>query len=327
MKKTTQPTIVQLHGTNAFTYLMREFQQLKMMRIDGHYYDKETESGHFLATINKNIAEELLHLNTPDNRLLPRNNLLFLLEEMNENNWIFNGDTIRFTRTGNLADAQTRLHAFIKSNLTSIRLSFVYNLSKEALGTMDRGKRRNPVDYFAMYGVKVNTASVLRVVKAIYWASIGQLYNLNNRMESLKKLRDCYEAHKEEIVNIAARASATYKDYKRLSITSPVLTASEFERFYGLLAACTNEDKAARYMTALTFNLNMDFTHPAATVRRMLVVENSRANKFERRKLSEKATTTYVLRGWFAFLSNTGLTDEQANSMNTLPTLVPFPLG
>lgn len=73
------------------------------------------------------------------------------VNEMNENRWLYNGDSIRFDKQGNLINGQHTLAAIVESNKPQ-NLNIQAGLSKDAFATIDIGKIRTAGDVLGIAG-------------------------------------------------------------------------------------------------------------------------------------------------------------------------------
>lgn len=112
-------------------------------------------------------AQEFLKRNIENNRSINLRYVSNYAEEMASDKWVFNGDTIRFDKDGNLIDGQHRLMAIVKSGAT-IPCLVVTNLEKHALSTIDVGRKRSLGVILKMeYGITSYYSQKASVTKAL----------------------------------------------------------------------------------------------------------------------------------------------------------------
>lgn len=104
-----------------------------------------------IRKITPQIAAEMLKRNS-GNRPITDRHVRFLVNEMKNGNWMFDGQPIRFSEGGTLLDGQHRLTAIIESDTTHEFL-VVTGIAKEAFKVMDTGKNRTAGEVFTLDGV------------------------------------------------------------------------------------------------------------------------------------------------------------------------------
>jgi hypothetical protein len=114
-----------------------------------------------LETITPKKAEKLLEGNT-FNRRLREGHVLWLAQQIENDDWAETGESIKIASDGTIIDGQHRLHAIILAN-KSIRTLVCYNVPKSAQPLVDTGKTRTPADVLSMHGI----TNPMRVAAAI----------------------------------------------------------------------------------------------------------------------------------------------------------------
>ena len=109
------------------------------------------------------IAKEMLRYNSA-NRPLHEYKVAQYTRDMENGNWVFNGDPIRFSSDRVLLDGQHRLAACIRSK-TAFDTNVVGHLPTSVMGTIDRGKSRTVGDLFGIRGEE----SPLSLASAARW--------------------------------------------------------------------------------------------------------------------------------------------------------------
>lgn len=113
--------------------------------------------------ITPKLAEKYLEKNT-NNRNINRNRVLQYAKDMQEGMWLFSGDPIKFSKSGEMIDGQHRLLAIIEAE-KAFDFLVLRGLEEKVKETTDIGKPRNVSDIMGFLGHK-NTAvaaSVLRL--------------------------------------------------------------------------------------------------------------------------------------------------------------------
>ena len=120
-----------------------------------------------VRSINPLQAAAILDIRNGSNRPLSPIRVKEYTEAMKNNQWLFNGDAIRFSNDLTLADGQHRLQAVVNSNTTQDFI-VVENTEKRARLTMDTGRIRSGGDALVIEagvgqktGAAINRALVL----------------------------------------------------------------------------------------------------------------------------------------------------------------------
>lgn len=163
-------------------------------------------------------AQEFLSSNS-QNRPLKRELIANLAMNMTEGTFRFNGDTLRQDLHGNLADAQHRCHAIIKSGVT-VPMLIIRGFDPTVMDTIDQGVSRTVVDILKTHGVDVPNMSLI--------TSVGAILLQGNRSERAHgrdraRVAEYVEKNLTEFIDICTWA-------KRLSRNSKVTTATRFGR-------------------------------------------------------------------------------------------------
>ena len=113
---------------------------------------KQTNLSVELTLVTPKLAENYLRFNNK-NRKLSSKNLRFLANEMNNDRFIENGESIVFDKNGVLKDGQHRLGAILKSG-KSFFIPIVRGVKPIAMATYDTGKSRSAADVLNLNGFK-----------------------------------------------------------------------------------------------------------------------------------------------------------------------------
>lgn len=102
-------------------------------------------------TITPETAADLLGRNI-QNRPVSQKRVRQYMNDMISGRWEENGEAIKITADGRLADGQHRLKAVIQAN-RAMRLLVVRGLGSDAIPTLDTGKTRSAGDVLALTGL------------------------------------------------------------------------------------------------------------------------------------------------------------------------------
>lgn len=117
-----------------------------------------------LVCITPEIARNYLNYNT-NNRKKSTRNIKFLVDQMKNNLFLENGESIVFDIFNNLTDGQHRLEAIIKSG-KSYHIPVVRGVNSNSMATYDTGKNRSAADVLGLNGFK-NTTTLSALIKFI----------------------------------------------------------------------------------------------------------------------------------------------------------------
>src|SRR5262252_5585589 len=117
--------------------------------------------------ITPEMALDILTWNK-ENRPIPSGVVFRYASEMRAKKWIYNGDSIRISKTKKLIDGQTRLYAIIISGLPQT-FNIQGGLSDSAYGTIDYGKKRTAGDVLAKRGHFHANALAAAIKQNIYF--------------------------------------------------------------------------------------------------------------------------------------------------------------
>jgi len=125
--------------------------------------------------INPSKARMYLERNESDdynNRNLKEWKIEQYAKDMKSGKWEFNGETIKFSRTGRLLDGQHRLLAIIMADVT-IKMEVRYGLEDKVIPTIDTGTPRQSSDVLTINGFE-NATKISSIVKFVLNFRSGQ---------------------------------------------------------------------------------------------------------------------------------------------------------
>lgn len=135
-----------------------------------------------VVVITPEKAQKMLEKNT-SNRPVSPSNLKFLCQQLRNDKWMLNGESVKLSKTSKILDGQHRLMACVKEN-KSFETLLTTGINEESMHTMDTGKNRSASDVLSLtYGGKYNalTSSIIRFV--IYF-NYGK-YSINSGAKNL----------------------------------------------------------------------------------------------------------------------------------------------
>lgn len=120
--------------------------------------------------ITPELAEEWL-ANNIANRPLNNSNVRFLINQLQQNKWMLNGEAIKIAPDGELLDGQHRLEAIRRSGIAATSV-VIFNCPKESKHTMDTGKNRSAADVLSFnHNTKYVGALAATVKFILLWES------------------------------------------------------------------------------------------------------------------------------------------------------------
>jgi hypothetical protein len=210
--------------------------------------------------------------------------------DMQANNWMFNGDTIKFDWNGKLFDGQHRLNAVIELN-HPVQFLVVRNLNPEAYTAIDTGARRTHGDMMQHAGSK-HASSVAAAAKVVYWYENGR--KDFNVAQSVAELVAIYRQHPglEEHV---ARYDNTPALRKKLRIGAawPAFT---------YLAGAGVLKELEEYIEGISDGIGLGKGDPRYSVREWFL-----NRLYRKRTASNDERFSIIAKGWNAFLQGRSL--------------------
>ncbi len=216
-----------------------------------------------------------------NNRPISKKNVIFIRNEMLENNWIFDGTPIRFDAEGNLQDGQHRLMALSETENKSYPFLIQLGLNKKAFNVMDVGKKRSAADVFAIEGVK--QPKIASTAIKLYWTLNNNLFALQTSMNKGLSNKNSYRVYIE---------NPDFDSYVQKAINhnassgKKLLSDSTVAAFWYLFAKTTTTKDADEFMTKLLKGTGLEEGSPILLLREKLV--DSKMNINHRLKRAEK---------------------------------------
>lgn len=118
-----------------------------------------------LERVTPKVAKEWLGKNQ-NNRPLSQSAVDVLVEAIRNDEWVQNGEAIKFSASGVLIDGQHRLEAIVQTGRT-LEMVVVRGLEEESFNTIDQGRKRSFSDMLARDGE--TNANHLAVAVRYYW--------------------------------------------------------------------------------------------------------------------------------------------------------------
>lgn len=193
-------------------------------------HDKAPGIEVYFLEVTPDIARELLDLNTKGQRTISAAAVERYAADQVTGDWFINGDTIKISSENELLDGQHRLSAIVESGEAQVLL-IVHGLDKEAMATIDAGRKRTYADLLKMKGISNHTIVAALNGRIWHWfhgnyslRGVGRIANpqhLNSTPSNAQK--DMWMAKIQGAYGITIEAAAAFgvKAYqKRPGISS-----------------------------------------------------------------------------------------------------------
>lgn len=227
-------------------------EQIARMKREGIFAE--------VVTLTPAMAKEFLERNA-DNRPIRQTKLKQVVDEINGDRFMLNGETIIFADTGVMNDGQHRCAAVIET-MKPIDTVVVFGVSRESRRTVDNGAARSPGDHLAVEGLAYATdmASIGRFVLA--WEA-SEKKNLSNmsRVAPTAIVERCLDD----------RAMQTAAEFGRKHYTKAPVAAPSVIGFAYYAFAAIDKQAAEEFLTKVVHGHNLAPESAAYQVRETLL--------------------------------------------------------
>jgi hypothetical protein len=119
-----------------------------------------------IVTVTPEKAVDWLANHNPRNRSVAKSAVSLYARQMQDGQWMLNGEAIQFDTNDDLLNGQHRLHAVVESGC-NVDFLVVYGLPPEVRDTMDQHRKRTAADVLGMHGFRdgSHVAAVTRVIR------------------------------------------------------------------------------------------------------------------------------------------------------------------
>ncbi|GAB6983540.1 hypothetical protein [Nocardioides pyridinolyticus] len=238
-----------------------------------------------IVEVSPATAEEWLSKN-PNNRNLRRPVVDSYARDMSAGHWHLNGETVKFSTSGELFDGQHRLHAIVASGAT-VPMVVVRGLSPDVMPTVDAGAKRTYSDALKLQGEE-NTSTLAAVARrAVMWDR-GMKTNTGAIKPTPLEMNDFLERHPE----IRASAELAARLASRESLPASV---------YGLchwLFAQTDAEAATWFLMRVSDGDGIASSDPIAQLRSRITRLRVRGGR-----INETVGLALTIRAWNAHRS------------------------
>lgn len=164
-----------------------------------------------VVLVTPEIAKNWLESNT-NNRNIRKVHLQNLVDDMQNDRWLYNGESIKFDVEGNLIDGQHRLFAVMLSGC-SLPMLVVVNLPTLAQQTVDIGRARTTSDMAQLQGVKSSTVTAASAAIVLRYKNYPDIQWTNSNMPTKTTIINFITDNQERFEGVAAQSQAAYKNF------------------------------------------------------------------------------------------------------------------
>ena len=242
-------------------------------------------------TITPELAAEFLKKNK-SNRPLSSKHVIALAGSIERGEWMFTGESIKFSESDTLLDGQHRLSAIVMAG-SAVDMLVVKGLPDEAFHTIDIGsKKRGLSDVLAIAGEKnyIVLSAALAVIKA--W-EVNQEQIISYGQFSAQQIEEVLSRHPE------VRTHASIRDGVK-SMMHPSLACA-----LSYLFSLVDSVKTDMFFDRLQHGVGLEKGSPILLLRDRLFL-----NKASKSKLPKKEIAALIIKSFNAF--------EQGKTMGTL---------
>lgn len=224
-----------------------------------------------MELITPKKAENYLKFN-PKNRSISKQNLTFLVKEMNKDAFLENGESIVFDCDGNLKDGQHRLRAIVLSG-KSYNIPVVRGVNPVSLSTYDTGKNRGAGDVLEIegfkhgkpiaaiiksiykYGINKHTSATAKVHKTVMTNKMVLEYCQNNYDWLLPLYLNCQKIYAAQTVKCLSLTQMAVIIYK---IAGKKAKIEHFDFIKNVVGLIRKGDSAASYLNSKLHNAKLN---------------------------------------------------------------------
>jgi len=266
------------------------------MLIDDSFYTRD-------FTITPEEARLILLNHNEKNRPLNQARCMKLAESIKRGEWQFNGDMIRFGKTGQLLDGQHRLQAIVIAN-QPVRSMVCFNLEDESFCTIDVDARpRNSSDVLAIdnYAHYTTLAAALRLVMLFDYAGIFYPRSSKFAPSAAQILQFAREIDRDFLDEICRDAN-NHKNVSRF-VGKGFQIAFRFmlrhrtdERHFDF----DLESKGKEFIDKLDSGTSLESNHPILQLRERYIANVSDKSK----KLNKETAYCLFVKAFYLFIHN-----------------------
>ena len=199
-----------------------------------------------LVLITPELASELLSKNTC-NRKIAKQRLNLYESELRLGRWRSNGESIKVTRSGTLADGQHRLTAIVNTGI-SVEMVLVTGLDEDVMSTIDTGRPRSASDVLYINGATCSNQISSTITKVLSHKKNGKIIEGSSKIKSKitnSEILDYYNTNPDYFQTVNKYASSIYaKIYQ-------TITTSDIAAVYIILSQKYNSELIEDFFTSV----------------------------------------------------------------------------
>lgn len=272
-----------------------------------------SEGQTFRCEITPELASKWLATNF-DNRNPSNSGHKYLVRQIQDGKWKFNGESVKFDENGNLVDGQHRLMAVVEAK-KSIDSNVSFGIPREAFHTMDTGKSRTPADILSAKGYKNANilSSVARQLLAIESNNKGLHENSikSTRFDNADVM--AFVHGKADLPEIVTEAHNMWQKMPIKIISSSVYCTM----YYLFFKRHTGE--ARKFMESVALGMGLQPESPALALRQSL---EKMYNERDKKKYSHYHKCTVFARCWNAQRKNEKMSRYQFRRTESMPKVI-----
>lgn len=262
-----------------------------------------------MENITPDLAREYLGYNV-HNRSLRERLVAAYAFDMENGDWVDNGETIKFSAEGALLDGQHRLAAIVKAD-TAVSMLVVSGLKNEAQETVDTGAPRKFADVLKLRGEARNNALASVTRQVCQWESGRRRADAAYAKFTNPQLTQTLERYPD------IRHATCVADVTRVHVPMP---ASILGLGYWLFSRIDVDD-CEFFFQRLGDGYALSPGDPVATLRRTLIEQKTAP----RQKLTHTTLLAYLIKTWNAYRDGAELRQLKYRPGGANPEKVPEP--
>lgn len=235
-----------------------------------------------IETITPASAKKMLERNV-NNRNLSQRSLNHYIRQIEEGQWVFNGDTVRFQDNGDLMDGQHRLEAIVHTGKAQ-KCLVVRGLDKDAMATIDTGKGRTLADHLKLkkYNVPNFTALAAAILICYKFRNKGTYTDGKERITPMEAM-----AFIDQNPGILKAAEEMAANKTLIKLCTPSIAIATYYMFSKI-----DKWKAAEFFQKLSSGAGLGKTSPILKLKGEL---SERVSKFRRAGGTVQRTYLYYI--------------------------------
>lgn len=257
-------------------------------------------------------ASQWLKERNSHNRPLKESHWMKLAVDMLEGNWMYNGDSIRFSSDGVLLDGQHRLMACVEAKVP-LETNVTFGLDSASMATIDHNRSRTAGDQLALDGVpNSNQAAAIAALIIIHRKhGIQRMSHATLTPTKMQVNAECMQDWRgTQAIQQAIHAST--------AIGTKLGVANRFIGFCYYEFARQNKTLADKFFQQLESGLDLSKDDPVYHLRERLA-----SNKGAKARLNSMEVLALIIKAWAAFRDGRSVRNLRWRSDG--PTPEPFP--